>query len=114
MSDATQAGAGLPGLPVLNVAGTWDTVFLGAARAALEAALPQFVVQRRWFGSKARAIRAIRIADTIPILPAATLALIEITYAHGDPETYVLPLAFAAGAPARALSQERPAALIAG
>ncbi len=105
--------AALPDAPALAAAGMWETVFEGAARDALEAALPRFLMPRRWFGSKARTVRNVRIIEAVPILPVAYLVLMRVDYTRGDPETYVLPIAFVAGAAAQALSQERPAAVIA-
>ena len=113
MSQAMHDAADVPGVPALDVTGAWETVFRGAAREALEAALPRFVMPRRWFGSKARAIRTIRIIETIPILRTAYLTLLRFEYVSGEPETYVLPVAFVAGATAQGLGQERPAAVIA-
>jgi trehalose synthase-fused probable maltokinase len=43
----------------------------------------------RWFGGKSRAIRAARVIDR-----AAWLSFVEVSYAHGAPETYVLAEAF--------------------
>lgn len=113
MSHIDDPATELPAVPALHTPATWETVFAGADRAALEAALPQFVLPRRWFGSKTRTIRAIRLIETLPILPDAYLALLRVTYAEGQPETYVLPVGFVAGAEAEALARERPAAVIA-
>ncbi len=113
MSDQANRTADLPNVPALKVSGAWKTVFQGAARAALEAALPQYLMPRRWFGAKARTIRGIEIVEAVPILPDAYLVMIRVDYTAGDPDTYVLPTAFAAGATAQALAQERPAAVIA-
>lgn len=113
MSGSTPEAKALPGVPALSTSSPWDSVFHGASRETLEAALPDFVRPRRWFGAKTRAIRAIRLNETLPILPTAYLTLIQVTYAEGDPETYVLPVAFAAGAAGQALAVERPAAVIA-
>ena len=113
MSSQTHETAGLPDVPALAVTGAWETVFQGAAKEALEAALPRFLMPRRWFGAKARTIRGIRIVEAIPILPEAYLILMRADYAAGEPDTYVLPMAFMAGAAAQAFSQERPAAVIA-
>jgi maltose alpha-D-glucosyltransferase/alpha-amylase len=113
MSDSVQKTAGLPDIPAIDAPGGWETVFEDAPREALEAALPNYLMARRWFGAKARTIREIHITETIPILPAAYVALLRVAYAQGEPETYVLPMAFAAGERAQMLSRERPGALIA-
>ncbi len=103
----------LPALPALAVPGGWHAVFEGDSRRALEAALPQFIAPRRWFGSKARAMRNVRIVETVPILSTAHLVMLEVEFVEGESETYVLPLGFAGGDEAQALVQERPAALVA-
>jgi maltose alpha-D-glucosyltransferase/alpha-amylase len=85
----------------LTVAGTWDHVCEGKTRAALEAQLPRFLRSRRWFGGKARRIGSAVIADAVPLSadpPSAVLLLVNVEYAEGDPETYVITLAHATGA----------------
>jgi maltose alpha-D-glucosyltransferase/alpha-amylase len=60
--------------------------------------LPDFLVQRRWFGSKARVIQSIEISDVVPLLstdPQVYLFLIHIEYATGLGEMYALPLRLA-------------------
>ncbi|MBW3662873.1 MAG: maltose alpha-D-glucosyltransferase [Actinobacteria bacterium] len=60
--------------------------------------LPDILGSRRWFGGKARTVRRAGIADAIPVPledGKAVLLLVTVEYAQGDPETYVLPLAFA-------------------
>ncbi len=113
MPNSSPDPAVLPNVPALHTAGTWPNVFQGTSRQALEAALPRFMLPRRWFGSKARPIRAVRIAETVPILPSAYLALLEVGFFEGEGETYALPVGYAAGTAAQALAQERPAAVIA-
>jgi len=71
------------------------------------------LIPRRWFGSKARTIGGVSIVEAIPILPTAYLTLIRVDYTAGDPETYTVPMAFAAGMRAHALREERLAAVIA-
>ncbi len=101
------------GLPELAVAGPWDSVFKGKAKTALEEALPGYIAPRRWFGSKARAIQSAEIADAIDVGGAGYLTLLRLTYSEGEPETYMLPLAFATGDRADALRLDRPAAVVA-
>jgi trehalose synthase-fused probable maltokinase len=67
-----------------------------ASRAA--AALPGWLPTRRWFGGKTRPIAAV-----VPLDEAAVpgtrgiLALFEVRYADGEPETYSIPLLPATG-----------------
>jgi maltose alpha-D-glucosyltransferase / alpha-amylase len=91
-------------------------------RAALEAALPQYLPERRWFGGKARTIRSVKIAEVIPLTSdGATqlsngsfyLALIRVEYTEGAGQTYVLPLSFAAGGRVAELRGSTPQAIVA-
>jgi maltose alpha-D-glucosyltransferase/alpha-amylase len=100
-------------LPTLTVTGSWEGIFRGKARVALEASLPGYMVQRRWFGSKARTIQSTEIVEAISIAGVAYLALVQVNYSEGEPETYMLPLTFAGGDRAEALQRERPGAVVA-
>jgi maltose alpha-D-glucosyltransferase/alpha-amylase len=84
-------------LPMIEVQGAWPNVFRNRAKVLLERLLPNYLV-RRWFAGKARTIQSVEILKTIPLprdQPAAYLTLFKVTYTDGEPETYVLPLAFA-------------------
>jgi maltose alpha-D-glucosyltransferase/alpha-amylase len=94
---------------------TWEEVFREDNRAALEAILPDYIRERRWFGGKARSIQAVRIVEAIPLRHANStsyLALIRVEYAEGDPQTYVLPLTFATGINAERIANDVPAAIV--
>ncbi|MDP9292790.1 MAG: maltose alpha-D-glucosyltransferase [Verrucomicrobiota bacterium] len=61
----------------------------------LAAMLPAYLMSCRWFGGKARPTRGARIAEKISIgteWDSASLYFVEINYADGSPETYLLPL----------------------
>ena len=80
------------------VSAEWESMFEDGNKAALEAILPRFLRARRWFGGKARPIQSAEIVDVVPIhhaSPTAYVALVQVEYTEGDPETYVLLLAFA-------------------
>ena len=91
-----------PAVPMIEVSGGWDGVFAGQARVSLERALPAFVRRRRWFGGKARRIRAIHVTDAIALpdppgseardVPRGYLTFLQVEYAEGDPQTYLLPI----------------------
>jgi maltokinase len=60
-----------------------------------ETALHDWVVAQRWFGSKAREVTHIDIAEAVPLrteTPILVLALIEARFGEGTHETYQLPL----------------------
>jgi maltose alpha-D-glucosyltransferase/alpha-amylase len=103
-------------LPVLTAAGDWEKVFTNTARDALEEALPEYLKQRRWFGGKARKIRRTEITQDFRVTygeKAAHVCLVRVEYGEGTPETYLLPLAFAAGDQAVHLLEEAPHAVVA-
>jgi trehalose synthase-fused probable maltokinase len=62
----------------------------------LSAALPEYLGRQRWFGGKGRRVTGARPVGGAPVpvadLPAA-VALVEVAYAAGPPEVYLLPLA---------------------
>ena len=100
-------------LPTLAAPDGWRSLLAPPAQADLEAILPDYLRVRRWFGSKARTIEAARLCEAAPLGDDAVLALVEVTFTTGPAETYVLPLAFAAGEAADTLRDARPNALIA-
>ena len=80
--------------PVLRAA-TLQELVTGTASGQLEHVLREYIVDRRWFRSKARPIRELSIFDVIPIdVPGAEskIVVIEVDYTTGEPENYVLPL----------------------
>ena len=84
----------------LTTEGSWDEL-LQAARAGLEAALPRYLVGRRWFGRKARHIQRVELLDAAPVRPGAgprAWSSLRVSYEDSAPEVYSLPLTFAPGA----------------
>jgi maltose alpha-D-glucosyltransferase/alpha-amylase len=69
-------------------------------RPRFEAALIRYLRRARWFGGKSRRIRAGTIAEAIP-LPfdgsQAFLVVLRVEYTEGEPELYLMPVAFATG-----------------
>jgi maltose alpha-D-glucosyltransferase/alpha-amylase len=103
-------------LPTIAFDGDPAGLLDGPARAALERdVLPGYLRSQRWFGGKSQAIEAVRVADWGP-LPAegatAFLALVDVAFAGGGRDRYVLPLAVTGGAEAKRLYESaRPLAL---
>ena len=105
-------------LPSFRAARRWEAVLEGQPKRALEKYLPRFLTTRRWFGGKAKPIRSVSIADVIPLEladegPEVYLALLRVAYIQDEPETYLLPLAFASGARAEQRIAERSGAVVA-
>jgi maltose alpha-D-glucosyltransferase/alpha-amylase len=101
--------------PLVEVAGPWEEVFAGPARAALEEALPAYLRRCPWFCGRDRQTEAAMILETIalPSGPSvAHLALVQVEYSEGDSETYLLPLAFAEGSQAELVHERWPGAIV--
>src|SRR5438128_4973402 len=87
-------------LPALTVRSARENALRGRDKAELETILPRYLKGQRWFRSKARLIQTAEIVEAIPVphdAPVAHILLVQVTYTEGEPEIYVLPVAFAAG-----------------
>jgi maltose alpha-D-glucosyltransferase/alpha-amylase len=104
-------------LRTLVVNDNWQNVFAEAeAKAALESVLSSYVYSCRWFGGKARKVQSAHIAEMIPVSHQdiqAQMIWFHLDYIQGDPETYLLPLAYAEGEQAMHLLAEMPKTVIA-
>ncbi|MGH2813326.1 MAG: maltose alpha-D-glucosyltransferase [Actinomycetota bacterium] len=108
----------------LQVSGDWQQVFQRETLPALEEAISQFLPAQRWFGSKSRRIRWVSVLDAIPV-PAESrsqplhspiagyLVLARIDYVEGDPETYLIPMAWLEGQRALEFEKYNPGGLVA-
>ncbi len=70
--------------------------FLAALHSGLPQILPEFLMHRRWFGGKARRIRAVKVSDVVPVCGQTLrwyLVLVQVSYDSGTDETYDIPLA---------------------
>jgi maltose alpha-D-glucosyltransferase/alpha-amylase len=98
-------------LPTLRVQGSWDCIFRREHREALENVLPGYLRAKRWFGGKGRRIKSVEIADAIPMSGtelATAMVLARVTYAEGDPDTYLIPLTYASEERAKRLFDIAP------
>jgi maltose alpha-D-glucosyltransferase/alpha-amylase len=117
---AGEGAAGADGkvaLSVIEVHGAWDEVFSGAACRRLERLLPGFLRSRRWFGGKARAVRGVDVWDIVHMCSTKThcsvgLLLLRVEYTEGEPEGYLVPIAFGDEAQLRSAESPGPAAII--
>ena len=119
LESATTAAARTPvetPLSALEVAGAWEQIFLRGGKSGVERILPAYLYSCRWFGGKARRIRTINLSAAIPV-PAdprdVQITAVEVVYTDGEPETYLLPLAFITGDRATECQQSSPQAVIA-
>src|SRR6516164_3113750 len=89
--------AGGSKLPTLTILSRLEELFIYPGRSKLERILPDYLRQRRWFGSKTRTIRSAILHTIVPIPTPERTAfynLVQVQYAEGSPELYALPLIF--------------------
>jgi maltose alpha-D-glucosyltransferase/alpha-amylase len=95
----------------------WESVFAASCRLFDERLLPDFLPRQRWFGAKSRTIATVSITDwaqlNAPHGVSMVLAMIDIAYAEGEPECYLLPLALLFGDAGNALREAHPVAIVA-
>jgi maltose alpha-D-glucosyltransferase/alpha-amylase len=103
--------------PTLEVSRSWENVFKGAPRERLQEWLALYLPTCPWFAPHAAPLKAAIIQEAIPVpVPDGStvqFALVQAEYSEGDPETYVVPIAFAEGMTAERICMEQPQALIA-
>lgn len=81
----------------LQLSGSWTTAFEDEefVNGLTNDLLPDYLRQRRWFTSKSRDLQAVRI-EHAPRLEyfgeSYYLAFLELSYAEGEDEVYILPL----------------------
>ena len=93
---------------VLTVEDAWTSVLNQKHRAQLETVTGEWLRNQRWFGGKARIVTQVLLKESIPIPcgpNTALFTLVRVNYLQGDPELYVLPLAFAQAEEAEGLRQ---------
>ncbi|HET8773433.1 MAG TPA: maltose alpha-D-glucosyltransferase [Thermoanaerobaculia bacterium] len=74
---------------------TWDEVLSARNRDAFERAVAAYLPTRRWFGGKARTITSVGVRDAVELPNDARFVLLDVEFADGEPQTYLLPLAIA-------------------
>jgi maltose alpha-D-glucosyltransferase / alpha-amylase len=77
-----------------------DKSFIEVLETHLPTVLPDFLLQQRWFGGKARVIQSAQISDVVPLDSIAYLILARVHYASGPADTYAIPLIRARTEPA--------------
>src|SRR5207244_1049668 len=93
------------------------TLLNDGQRALLEREiLPNYIQTCRWFGSKARTLRELKVVEQPGVssdADAARFWFVVVSYVDGPTETYALPVKIASGNAARAVSRSAPHAIIA-
>jgi len=79
-------------LPTISI-GAGEDVLDIASRRRVERVLPSFISRQRWFGGKGRAIVSTEVVDAVRLGDAGALAFVRVSYAEGEPDAYVVPIA---------------------
>ena len=99
---------GAPATIALDRPSTAHDLLSPEAVGQLERVLAGEIVKRRWFGSKTRAVRAVRVSDAFRLPVDVLLALVEVQFVEGPSESYQLPLAIVRRERAEYLLAEQP------
>src|SRR5690606_35222727 len=103
-------------IPTLNLRGRWESLWAPQSRVMLAGVLLGYARARRWFAAKARAVQSVSVSQAIAVpynKSTAFLTMLTVEYNQGEPETYLLPVSFAAGEKAEQIQQQYPQAVIA-
>src|SRR5437763_3658401 len=103
--------------PTINAPAEVDVLLGNNQREQLEREiLPNYIQTCRWFGSKARTLRELKVVEQPGVssdADAARFWFVVVSYVDGPTETYALPVKIALGNAARAVSRSAPHAIIA-
>jgi maltose alpha-D-glucosyltransferase/alpha-amylase len=105
-------------LPMLTANERWHRVLDAGSRDSLARLLPDWLQKRRWFSGKAKTMHGVEIVDAVPLggdseLDTLYMLIVRVKYVHDSAETYVLPVGFATGTLATALSGDNSTSLLA-
>ncbi len=104
-------------VPTVEAPASLQTLLENNRRALFEREiLPDYIKTCRWFSSKTRTIRDVRILEQPGLsdkVEAGRFWFLEVSYLDGPNETYALPVKISAGEAAREITQAAPHAVIA-
>src|SRR5262249_52511628 len=75
---------------------------------------PNHIRNARWFGSKARSFRNLKVTEQLPVSPGAggaRLWLVEVNYLDAPSETYAVPVEIASVESTHSITQSAPQAV---
>ena len=99
----------------LSVRSAWEDVLLDEQRPAFEGALLAYLKGQKWVMGKKQTLKSIQLRDVAQLSSNshnAFLLVLTVEYMEGDPEDYLLPLAFATGKQREHLEQNFPRLVI--
>ncbi|MGE5207876.1 MAG: putative maltokinase, partial [Alphaproteobacteria bacterium] len=104
-------------LPSINAAARFDVLLGNSERQHLECeVLPNHICNSRWFGSKAKTFRNLKVIEQVSFSPdadGARLWFVEVNYLDAPTETYAIPIQIASSETAHSIRQNAPQAIVA-
>ncbi len=103
-------------LPIFEVRLQWEELFATGVSQRLTSRISTYIRAQRWFGAKGRRIMSLAIRETVPLKEetwSAFMLFIDLQYADGDSEAYILPVGFVPDEFAAKLLDKYPWAAIA-
>ena len=104
-------------IPTINAPAQLDVLLGNSQREQLEReVLPNHIQNARWFGSKARTFRNLKVTEQVAVSPdadGARLWFAEVNYLDAPTETYTIPVKIASGETAHSITQNAPHAIVA-
>src|SRR5213595_1636560 len=104
-------------VPMIDAPADLQTLLADGQRVPIEReVLPNYIQTCRWFGSKARTFRHLRVIEQTAVssgADAARLWFVEVSYLDGPTEIYSLPVKIASDEAARAVLRNAAHAIIA-
>ena len=104
-------------IPTIKAPAQLDVLLGNSQREQLERdILPNHIQNSRWFGSKARTFRDLRVTEQLPFSPdanGARLWFIDVNYLDAPTERYAIPVKIASGETAQFITQNAPQAIVA-
>jgi maltose alpha-D-glucosyltransferase / alpha-amylase len=100
--------------PLQTISSSWQQLFTEDGSTTLAKQLPGFLGTRRWFAGKGRTVRSATVEEAVPVRNGSTIAqlcFLNVQYAEGAAETYVLPLAYETGEAAYERQSQSPDAV---
>jgi len=118
LSIPTSADVVAAPVPVIKIgARSWKEIFGTMLDDDLADSVARFLPQQNWYGGKDRSLRQVVVTDVVPLAVGgaaeAAVVIVEASYATGDPERYVVPLAVLVGDAGAALERNAPGAIVA-
>jgi maltose alpha-D-glucosyltransferase / alpha-amylase len=104
-------------VPTIKAPAQLDVLLGNSQRDQLERdILPNHIHNARWFGSKARTFRNLKVTEQLAFSPdadGARLCFVDVNYLDAPTETYAIPVKIASGETAHSITQNSPHAIVA-